>query len=425
MKSALLKVSYAMAVISLYTYTFGVMDTVGVQNELLNRNPVVHVRTVSGDYDSDVTSEPPSLAIGESRTTRTTDKVPDKKMPGLANYDAPVISVTHAPHGADIEDIENAPADSNSGTSVTTTAPRTTTPEYASVRTTTPPSTDVTVRASSATAGNSSNPPAETLRVRSSGQVVTGDAFDIITRIVQNEIGGTFHAQAIKAQAIAAYTFVKKENLAGGTPTVLLAATASDRVKELVREIWGQAVYHNGELITAVYGASSAGWTSSSRNVWGGDLPYLRSVRCAFDELHDPNMGRPATFSSDEIRANVLRTTGIELSGNPDTWLRIIDRVDTVYVGLMSIGGHTSFTHGGATRNITGRVFRETVMGFSLRSASFTFTYDSGSDTFTFVTNGYGHGAGMSQWGAQILATHHGFSYVDILQHYYSGVEVR
>jgi stage II sporulation protein D len=64
-------------------------------------------------------------------------------------------------------------------------------------------------------------------------------------------------------------------------------------------------------------------------------------------------------------------------------------------------------------------------MGFALRSASFTFVYDEGSDTFIFTTNGYGHGVGMSQNGANTLATHLGYSYVDILTFYFSGVNVR
>jgi stage II sporulation protein D len=125
------------------------------------------------------------------------------------------------------------------------------------------------------------------------------------------------------------------------------------------------------------------------------------------------------------IRDNVRRVTGIELTGDPANWLRIMSHVDTVYVGSLSIGGQTSFTRNGTTTQITGRFFREQIMGFDLRSASFTFTYNSATDSFTFTTNGFGHGVGMSQNGANTLARHLGYNYREILLFYYQGVSIR
>jgi stage II sporulation protein D len=96
-----------------------------------------------------------------------------------------------------------------------------------------------------------------------------------------------------------------------------------------------------------------------------------------------------------------------------------------VYVGEFSVGGQTSFTRNGTTTPITGRFFREQIMAFDLRSASFTFTYNRAADTFTFTTNGFGHGVGLSQNGANNLATNQGYSYRDILLFYYRGVTIR
>jgi stage II sporulation protein D len=96
-----------------------------------------------------------------------------------------------------------------------------------------------------------------------------------------------------------------------------------------------------------------------------------------------------------------------------------------VYVGELSVGGQTSFTRNGTVTPITGRFFREQIMGFDLRSASFTFRYNRGDDTFTFMTNGFGHGVGLSQNGANTLANHLGFDYKEILMFYYQGVNVR
>jgi stage II sporulation protein D len=247
---------------------------------------------------------------------------------------------------------------------------------------------------------------------------------------VQGEIGSRFHAEAVKAQAVAVYTFIRYQNANGVVPNLPVAATAVDRIQSLTREVLGELIYHNGQIINSVFSASSAGWTSSARNVWGSDVVYLQSIRTDFDREHDPNMGRTANYTSREIRDAVARQTGIQLTGNPANWIRIINHVDTVYVGEMSVGGQTTFMNNNREVTITGRVFRERIMGFGIdgrlfRSASFTVEYDSASDSFTFTFNGYGHGVGMSQNGANILATHRGYNYKQILQHYYIGVEVR
>jgi stage II sporulation protein D len=94
--------------------------------------------------------------------------------------------------------------------------------------------------------------------------------------------------------------------------------------------------------------------------------------------------------------------------------------VDDVYVGTLSIGGHTSYSG----KTITGRVFRETIMDFKLRSSSFDIVYDAGTDTFVITTYGYGHGVGMSQYGANYLAEYKGYTYKQILEFFYKGCEV-
>jgi len=257
-----------------------------------------------------------------------------------------------------------------------------------------------------------------------------GDAFDITARTVQGEIGSRFHDEAVKAQAIAIYTYIKYQNSINVAPSLPVAATATQRIADLTREVFGELIYHDNRIINAVFSASSAGYTSSARNVWGSEVAYLQSVRTQFDEQHDPNMGMTIIYTSAEIRDAVQQQTGITLTGNPANWLRINNHIDTVYVGEMSIGGRTTFTNAGREITFTGRVFRERVMQFGnaerrFRSASFSFAYDATTDTFTFTTNGYGHGVGMSQNGANILATHRGFTYKEILRFYYTGVEIR
>lgn len=264
-----------------------------------------------------------------------------------------------------------------------------------------------------------------TVRYTGSGGSVTGDAADILAQVVMGEIGGSFNEEAIKAQAVAAYTYIKYYNNSGNVPYVAVR-TPNDKVKSCVNEVLGQAIYYDGALIQAVYGASTAGYTASAKNVWGIDYPYLPSQKCELDALYDPNYGVKNSFTSDEIRKYVRNATGIELSGDPGTWFAIKEYVDNVYVGTFSIGGHTEYVNNsGKTVNITGRVMREDIMDFNLRSACFDVSYSADSDKFTFTTYGYGHGVGLSQHGANNLANFWNYNYREILEFYYPGTEIR
>lgn len=277
------------------------------------------------------------------------------------------------------------------------------------------------------TAPEQSNPSGETLTIRYSGSggSVEGDAADILARVVMGEIGGSFDEEAIKAQAVASYTYIKYYNENGSTPNVAVA-TPNQRVKNCVNEVLGQGIYFNGELIQAVYGASSAGYTASSKEVWGVDYSYLQSKKCELDALYDPNYGVKSTFTSNEIRKNVRDATGIELEGDPGSWFAIKSHVDSVYVGSLSIGGKTSYTDDdGKQIEITGKVMREKIMNYDIRSSCFEISYNADTDKFTFTTYGYGHGVGMSQNGANNLAKYWNYDYKEILSFYFPGTEIK
>lgn len=264
-----------------------------------------------------------------------------------------------------------------------------------------------------------------TVKYTGSGGSVTLDAADILAQVVMGEIGGSFNEEAIKAQAVAAYTYIKYYNDNGNVPYVAIR-TPNEKVINCVNQVLGQGIYYNGALIQAVYGASTAGYTASALNVWGVDYTYLPSQKCELDALYDPNYGVKATFTSEEIKNKVRKATGIELSGDPGNWFAIKEYVDNVYVGTMSIGGQTSYVNSsGETVDITGRVMREKIMDYDLRSACFEISYSSDTDKFTFTTYGYGHGVGFSQHGANNLANYWNYDYRQILQFYYPYTEVR
>ena len=115
-------------------------------------------------------------------------------------------------------------------------------------------------------------------------------------------------------------------------------------------------------------------------------------------------------------------TLGIALTGDPSKWFKINSRLDNRehgWVTSISVGGMTKANG----KTIDGRMIRETVLGYSLKSAAFDLKYDKSSDKFIFTTYGHGHGVGLSQYGAKALAEN-GYTYKQILQHYFTGVEI-
>ena len=252
----------------------------------------------------------------------------------------------------------------------------------------------------------------EVFTAKYGGSVHTDDAFDLVCRIVNNEISSSFSDEAIKAQAVAAYSYVKYHNVNGLTPSVLVKNDPPQRIIDLVSSVWGKCCYYNGKVAQTVYMASSSGYTASSVNVWGGSLPYLVSVECPFDAEGDPNYGKHTSFTESEIRNAIERCLCITLSDNPENWLTVTGHIDGNYVSTVDVDGQLT---------ITGRKLRESILSYNLKSASFDISYSDGY--FTFTTYGWGHGVGMSQNGANYLAKL-GYTYDQILKYYYTGIDV-
>ena len=252
----------------------------------------------------------------------------------------------------------------------------------------------------------------ETFTAKFNGSTQTVNAYELICQIVNNEISPSFSDEAIKAQAIAAYSYVKYHNVNGLTPNVLVKGNVPQRIKDLVSEVWGVCCYYNGNVAQTVYMASSSGYTTDAKNVWGSSVPYLKSVCCPFDVGNDPNYGYQMKVSEENMRTLVEDKLGITLSNDPANWFTVTEIIDGNYVAKVSVDGQ---------KYITGRSMRESILNYKLKSAAFEVTYSDGY--FTFTTYGYGHGVGMSQNGANILAKQ-GYTYEEILKHYFTGIEV-
>ncbi len=267
----------------------------------------------------------------------------------------------------------------------------------------------------------------EELAVMYNGRLTRMNAYDLVSEIVENETRGALHQEAIKAQVVATYTYIKYSNSVGLYPTVGMRSSVSKPVKNAVDEVLGEACYYKGDYINAVYHSMSCGTTASAKSVWGTNLPYLQPVDSEFDS-NATNFETTFKISEEDFADAVWNTYRIDLEESglePEDWI-VIDYDEMAsgdYVGRVEIGGEDTSNGGtvGRGKAITGRSIREQLLGFKLRSTCFDVEYRNGN--FVFTVRGFGHGVGMSQWGANYLAEN-GYTYREILEHYYTGIEV-
>ena len=173
------------------------------------------------------------------------------------------------------------------------------------------------------------------------------------------------------------------------------------KVKNAVNSTKGVYLTYNGSYIDAVYHSTSNGRTEDSSNVWGNYYPYLVSVDSTYDNSN-PSFSISKTFSFFDLSSKL----GINVDSNTEFNI----------LGYTSGGRVSSISVGGVEFN--GVSFRSML---GLRSADFDIT--KSDDGVIITTRGYGHGVGMSQYGANGMAKA-GYSYRDILLHYYSGVSI-
>lgn len=249
---------------------------------------------------------------------------------------------------------------------------------------------------------------------------VVGDTYEILCRVVQNEVGNSTEWESTKAMAVASYSYIKYYNdYLGRAPTLRLSSVEpGDRVRACVKEVLGQAVYYNGQYANCTYFSISCGVTTTAQSVWGTtQYPYLVSVDSSIEEGYSYSwspFSKDYTYTPEQMAERMNSALGTSLdpaNDDPATWLEITSRTDGKYVGTVRVGNTTT----------TGRKIRESILG--LRSHAFDISYDAANRLFTVTTYGYGHGVGMSQTGSMLYARQ-GWTYVQILNHYYPGTTV-
>ncbi len=262
--------------------------------------------------------------------------------------------------------------------------------------------------------------------------------YDFLRFTLAAEMLPSFEPEALKAQAVASYTYFcyererEKENpqkaLCGADfadtpvpfPDGYTAAywkkkwgdktygSAMKKLSAAVEAVAGVKITYDGKPILAAYHAISSGKTDGAEAVWAAAVPYLQSVDSAADK-NAPDYITTARFSAEEFKAALKDVPGISLAADPKTW--VAD--DAVCSAAGTVLKQTV-----GTVALTGKEWRER---FGLRSACFSVAYKDGG--FTFTVKGNGHGVGLSQYGAQFAALD-GADYREILHRYYTDVKI-
>ena len=239
------------------------------------------------------------------------------------------------------------------------------------------------------------------------GKTQQMDIEEYLYGVLSGEMPSDFNIEALKAQAVAARTYVMY-NQENETSKHKGAAVCTDythcqeyksyeelkkskgedwiknsypKVKQAVNETKGHIITYNGEPILPLYFSTSSGKTENSEEVFSTEYPYLRSVDSPYDKY------APKYAST----------------------LKILNRSDGGSVEKIKLGN----------KELTGRDIRNIL---NLNSANFEIKFDTNS--LDFVVKGYGHGVGMSQWGANGMAEE-GYKYYEILSHYYKDTTIK
>lgn len=276
----------------------------------------------------------------------------------------------------------------------------------------------------------------DTLTVLIDGENRTMTMQEYLWGVVAAEMPAAFEQEALNAQAIAArtYTLYRMEHPGDKHPDADIcgdaaccqawisydermenwsaksAETYAAKITEAVESTENQIISYDGEPILAAFHASSAGFTKSALDVWGEDFPYLREVQSPEETDSIPNYYSTVEISAQDCRAALEEAVSqADLSSdNCADWFGEERYDDDGLPNAIKIGGVWVDTS--TVRSL-----------FQLRSA--TFTVEAEDDTVTFYVTGYGHGVGMSQYGANALAKQ-GKTAEEILKWYYTGVKL-
>ena len=248
---------------------------------------------------------------------------------------------------------------------------------------------------------------------------------EYVVGVVAGEMPASFEIEALKAQAVASRSYALKKINDNKNNSYDVVDTTSNQVyldadelknkwqdnyvsyinkiRQAVNETSMEYLEYNGEVANTMFFSTSNGYTEDSQVVFSEDIPYLRSVDSSWDESVSSTFKYEVTFSLSDFYEKL----GIDY--NKKLSVVVLDRSSSNRIIKLKINGV----------EITGR---EVYNKLKIRSTDFTIRQDG--DNVVIDTKGYGHGVGMSQYGALGMAKD-GYNYKEILDHYYTGTKLK
>ncbi len=255
--------------------------------------------------------------------------------------------------------------------------------------------------------------------VRSNGTILNISLEDYVIGVVGAEMPASFNVEALKSQAVIARTYALRRVVEGKSLTdttinqvykdnnQLLSVWGGDfnkyynKIVNAVESTKGEVIKYNGKYVDAVYHSTSNGITEDPLFVWGYTIPYLKSVDSHWD-LNASSYLRSVFYTTNDF------STLLCMDINNDTPINVIDRSNSNRINNIQIGD--KIINGVELYNLLG-----------LRSRDFEIVIDNSIVTIT--TKGYGHGVGLSQYGANGMANE-GYNYKQIINHYYNNINI-
>jgi len=260
---------------------------------------------------------------------------------------------------------------------------------------------------------------------------------EYIKGVVAGEMPAEFETEALKAQAVAARTYLLyklKKNTVNPeqhreapictgihcqvyySRDMLLEKFSQDwfdkywdKIENAVNSTKGEILSYDKKVIEPLFHSTSGGKTENSEEVFGTFMPYLRSVESPYEEA-SPKLNASVSIPVTEFIKKLNDEYGLSdlTEKNLKSKISLLEMSEGGKIKSLKIGDKV----------LTGREIRSL---YNLNSASFKFIQSKNS--IEIITTGYGHGVGMSQYGANGMAAK-GYGYEDILKHYYTGVEI-
>lgn len=312
------------------------------------------------------------------------------------------------------------------------------------------------------------------------------DVDDYVKGVIPYEMSPSWPLEALKAQAVCARTYAMRETKHNSQGFDVCTSThcqvyygisqATTQTNRAVEETAGQCIWYDGKLIEALYSSSNGGASEDAKNVWGNDVPYLKGKEDPYEgTISIPSYQYAVTFTAGEL-TKILEQKGYKLGPVSSVYISAYTAVgnvgevtfEDIYGKSVSVTGDTCRTifngvfsdrsvrsrryqiSGGdaATYTVNGNAAITGITGSYVLAGdnvpqqyvtspteTYVLTADglqflqkeeggSSAGVFTIYGTGYGHHAGMSQYGAKAMAEQ-GMTYLDILNFYFTGVTVQ